>query len=244
MKRKLLISFFIIVALASAAFAQTTTFTYQGSLKDGGIAASGNYDLEFLLFDASSAGTQLGSTISQNSVAISNGTFAVTLDFGSQFPGASRFLEIHVRQTGGGSFTVLAPRQQISSAPYSVKSLNADNAVTATNATQLGGVAANQFVVTGDARLSDARPPMAGSANYIQNQSAGPQASSNFNISGNGTANILSATTQYNLAGQRILSVSGPFSAGLTAMASNILARTGADELRRRVYFATAQLGE
>jgi len=221
MRQKLFISFIVVAVLATAAFGQTTAFTYQGSLKDGGIAASGNYDFEFLLFDASSAGTQLGSTISQNSVAISNGTFAVTLDFGSQFPGASRFLEIHVRQTGGGSFTVLAPRQQISSAPYSVKSLNADNAVTATNATQLGGVAANQFVVTGDARLSDARPPMAGSANYIQNQSAGPQASSNFNISGNGTANILSATTQYNLGGQRMLSVSGPFSASLTAMASN-----------------------
>ena len=99
----------ILVACAVTSRAQTTSFTYQGSLKDGGVAANGNYDFEFLLFDASSAGTQLGSTISQNSVAISNGTFAVTLDFGSQFPGASRFLEIHVRQTGGGSRRVASP---------------------------------------------------------------------------------------------------------------------------------------
>jgi len=40
---------------------------------------------------------------------------------------------------------------------------------TATNASQLGGVAANQYVLTGDARLSDARGPTAGSTNCIQN---------------------------------------------------------------------------
>jgi hypothetical protein len=51
----------------------------------------------------------------------------------------------------------------------------------------------------------------AGSGNYIQNTSA-QQASSNFNISGNGTAggtlsgNLVNATTQYNLNGSRILS--------------------------------------
>jgi hypothetical protein len=216
----------ILVACAVTSRAQTTSFTYQGKLGDGGGPATGSYDFQFTLWDALSGGTQQPQpspvTVTRTNVAVGSGIFTVQLDFGANaFPGADRYLEIGVRPTGGGSFTVLAPRQQISSAPYSVKSLNADNAVTATNATQLGGVAANQFVVTGDARLSDARPPTAGSANYIQNQSAGPQASSNFNISGNGTANILSATTQYNLGGQRMLSVSGPFSASLTAMASN-----------------------
>jgi hypothetical protein len=57
---------------------------------------------------------------------VSSGIFSVSLDFGSVFPGASRFLEIRIRPTGGGSFNTLSPRQQIDSAPYSVKSLNAD----------------------------------------------------------------------------------------------------------------------
>src|SRR5258706_3867243 len=191
MKNKFLATIIVVVWIAifaNYAASQTTIFTYQGSLKDGGVAANGNYDFEFVLFDALSGGTQLGSTIPQNSVAVSNGTFAVTLDFGNQYPGANRFLEIHVRQTGGASFTVLTPRQQIASAPYSVKSLNSENATNSTNSTnalQLGGVAANQYVLTGDTRLSDPRPPTAGSGLYIQNTSS-QQTSSNFNISGNG----------------------------------------------------------
>ena len=207
----------ILVACAVTSRAQTTSFTYQGSLKDGGVAANGNYDFEFVLFDALSGGTQLGSTIPQNSVAVSNGTFAVTLDFGNQYPGANRFLEIHVRQTGGASFTVLTPRQQIASAPYSVKSLNSENATNSTNSTnalQLGGVAANQYVVTGDTRLSDPRPPTAGSSNYIQNATT-QQAASNFNISGNGTAagtisgNVITAATQFNIGGNRVFITGG-----------------------------------
>lgn len=75
---------------------------------------------------------------------------------------------------------------------------------------QLGGIAASQYVQTGDSRLSDARPPTAGSSNYIQNTTS-PQAGTNFNISGNGTAsgtltgNVVSAVTQFNIGGNRAL---------------------------------------
>src|SRR5207248_6375240 len=90
---------------------------------------------------------------------------------------------------------------------------------TATNATQLGGVAANQYVVTTDTRMSDPRTPTAGSSNYVQNTTT-QQSSSNFNISGNGIAggtlsgNTINANTQYNIAGNRALGISGgsPFS--------------------------------
>jgi hypothetical protein len=53
------------------------------------------------LYDAASDGTQLGTTLTISSVAVTNGVFSVSLDFGSQFAGGSRFLEIHLRQTGG-----------------------------------------------------------------------------------------------------------------------------------------------
>ncbi|HXD33783.1 MAG TPA: hypothetical protein VN643_21865 [Pyrinomonadaceae bacterium] len=56
--------------------------------------------------------------------------------------------------------------------PYAIRSFaaaSADTATTATNATQLGGVAASQYVQTNYARLSDARTPAPGSSNYIQN---------------------------------------------------------------------------
>src|SRR5438128_10139894 len=57
---------------ASTTFTQTTSFTYQGRLTDGGTAANGNYDLQFTLFDASSGGTQISSTQTINTVAVSN----------------------------------------------------------------------------------------------------------------------------------------------------------------------------
>ena len=74
---------------ASTAFAQTTSFTYQGRLTDGGTAANGNYDLQFALFDSLSGGAQVGSTQTLNTVAVSIGVFTVSLDFGANaFTGA------------------------------------------------------------------------------------------------------------------------------------------------------------
>jgi hypothetical protein len=205
-------SFVLVVAMVlsflfggTAAQGQTTSFTYQGRLTDGGTAANGNYDLQFVLFDSLSGGTQVGSPQTLNTVAVSNGVFTVSLDFGANaFPGANRFLEISARPTGG-SFTLLTPRQPITSTPYAVRSLNA---------------------ATADSVPASGVP--AGSGNYIQN-GASPQAASNFNISGNGTAggtlsgNAVNATTQYNLNGTRILSNPGTQNlfAGDSAGASN-----------------------
>jgi hypothetical protein len=197
----LLLVLWLLVA-TSAGLAQTTGFTYQGRLTDGGTAANGNYDLQFALWDSLSNGTQVGSTQTLNTVAVSNGVFTVSLEFGANaFPGANRFLEISARPSGAGSFTLLTPRQPITSTPYAVRSLNAASA----DSVPASGVPA-------------------GSGNYIQNTST-QQAPSNFNISGNGTAagtlagNVVNATTQYNLGGNRILSNAGT---------SNLFAGVGA----------------
>ena len=119
--------------------AQNTETTYQGQLQSSSTPANGSFDFEFLLFDALSGGTQIGSTITQNGVAVANGIFSVNLDFGANFPGANRFLEIHVRPAGGGAFTPLLPRQPINSTPYSIRSLNAGTATTAATATSFTG---------------------------------------------------------------------------------------------------------
>src|SRR5437867_10769532 len=104
---------------ATSAFAQASSFNYQGRLTDGGTAANGNYDLQFAVFDSLSGGTQVGSTQTLNTVAVSNGVFSVALDFGANsFSGANRFLEISARLSGGGSFTLLTPRQQVTATPY------------------------------------------------------------------------------------------------------------------------------
>src|SRR5437667_3651877 len=219
---RLLAAFVCAWLFATNAAAQTTAFTYQGRLTDGGTSANGNYDLQFTLWDSASGGSQIGSTQALPAVQVSGGVFTVTLDFGANaFPGANRFLEISARLSGASAFTLLTPRQSITSTPYAVRSGNASLADTATNASQLGGVGASQYVQTSDSRLSDSRAPSAGSSNYIQN-TANPQ-SATFNISGNGTvggilsanavnasttlsANVVNATTQYNVGNVRVLS--------------------------------------
>ena len=65
------------VCLNQSFQAQTTAFNYQGSLNSGGSPASGSHDFEFALFDAPVGGAQLGSTLTQNGVAVTNGIFGV-----------------------------------------------------------------------------------------------------------------------------------------------------------------------
>lgn len=153
---------FFCLALCQISKGQSTTFTYQGSLKNGGSNANGNFDFVFALFDAASGGTQIGSAITRTNVPVTDGVFSVALSFGNEFPGANRFLEIGVRQSGGGAFTTLTPRQQVTSAPYSIKSINADS---------LGGVVATQYILSG--------------------------------------APGINATTQFEIGGNRVLSVGG-----------------------------------
>lgn len=154
--------------------AQTTQFTYQGRLTDSSLPANGTYDFQFALFNAVTAGTQFGPTVSLTNVTVSSGNFTVLLDFGAgSFPGTSRFLEISVRLAGGGAFTTLSPRQPVTSTPYAIQSLNAAVA-NSLSATCVGCVTSTQI---------GSLP--SGNGNYIQNGTT-LQASSNFNISGNG----------------------------------------------------------
>ncbi len=124
----------IVFAFCSSAFAQSTDFSYQGNLTNTGSPANGQFDFEFALFESQLGGPQVGSTLNRTGITVTNGIFSVNLDFGSSFPGAERWLEIRIRTTGGGPYTTLAPRQRVASSPYSIKSLAADTAATATNA--------------------------------------------------------------------------------------------------------------
>lgn len=213
--KKISLSIGIILALSTFSVGQSNEFTYQGRLLDNNLPMTAVYDFEFSLWDALANGTQAGATQAVTGVAVTNGIFTVRLNFGAQFDGSPRFLQITVRPAGGGAFTTLAPRQPITSAPYAIRSLNSTTADTATNSMNLGGVAASQYVVTTDPRMTDSRNPLPNSGNYIWNQNSVLQPSSNFVISGNGdvggtlSGNIVNATTQFNLGSNRILYTSG-----------------------------------
>jgi microcystin-dependent protein len=111
-----------------------TAFSYQGKLADGASAANGSYDLKFTLYDALSSGSLVAGPLTNSPVAVTNGLFTVSLDFGgSVFDGNARWLEIAVRSNGSGAFTTLAPRQTLTPSPYAVYAPTAGTANTASS---------------------------------------------------------------------------------------------------------------
>lgn len=214
-----LLALLVAVTQAPAASARTpegTSFTYQGRLTESGTPASGSYDLSFVLFDAPTGGAPVGPAVALEDVTVTEGLFTVVLDFGSVFGGEKRWLELGVRPgSATGPHTVILPRQEVTPSPSAMFSRSAADAL------GLGGVPASQFVQTNDPRLSDARVPLPGSPNYVQNGTT-PQ-SGNFVVTGTGTASIFAAVTQFNLGINRVLAAPGNANvfAGIGAGAAN-----------------------
>jgi|GEM_PF-2911723 len=114
----------MLICHSSLLFGQSTAFTYQGRLNDGSNPANGSYDLRFAVFDKSTNGNQQGLILTNGATSVSNGLFNVVLDFGNQFSGPDRWLEIAVRTNGNGNFITLSPRQPVTAIPYAITAAN------------------------------------------------------------------------------------------------------------------------
>lgn len=125
-----------IPAEAPGQLAAGSAFSHQGSLTDGGVAANGAYDFQFRLFRQASGGTPVGTSVTVNAVDVVNGLYAARIDFGeAPFDGEPAFLEIGVRPTGSAaSYTLLAPRHELTPTPYALRAGRATTADTAQNA--------------------------------------------------------------------------------------------------------------
>jgi len=107
----------------------STAFTYQGRLTDDGNPANGTHDFQFELYDDAGGGSQVGSTVTKDNVTVTDGLFAVELDFGSNVfrRGDARWLEIGVRPgSSTGGYTRLTPRHALTAVPYALYALFAD----------------------------------------------------------------------------------------------------------------------
>ena len=114
MKTKILVSFIGLLSLLGGfvtAEPLGTAFTYQGQLTDGGQPANGSYDFKFTLQNAGPG--PVAGPVTNAAVAVSNGLFTTTLDFGPEaFTGDARRLGIGVRTNGStADFTPMAPPQ-------------------------------------------------------------------------------------------------------------------------------------
>ncbi len=228
----------------------TNAFTYQGNLLQGAAPATGPHDVRFRLYDAAAGGSQLGSTLCVDNATVTNGTFTAGLDFGPQFNGQRRWLEIEVRQDTGLScgnaagFTTLSPRQELSASPHTLYALNASAAATATNAAQLNGQSAGFY--QNAANLTAGTLPGARLAGTYTNAVTLSNASNSFagigtGITGLNASNLnsgtlpsarLSGTYTNTLAFSSAANSFSGSGAGLTSLnASNIITGTLADGL-------------
>jgi len=99
----------------------SSSFTYQGQLKNGGAAVNAHCDFIWNLFADSSGGTSLAMDTDTN-VQLTNGLFTAVVNVpASVIDGNGRYVEIQVRcPTGTGAYTTLSPRQELQAAPYAL----------------------------------------------------------------------------------------------------------------------------
>ncbi len=124
-----------------SALAQGTAFTYQGRLDSGGTPFNGSAEFQATLWTAATGGAQVAANNPTSViVGVTNGLFTLPLDFGANFPGADRWLQLEVR-TSIGAFTTLSPRQAITPTPYAIQAgqVNAADVVGTLSSGQLGG---------------------------------------------------------------------------------------------------------
>lgn len=129
----------LFTAVAAAAAPLGTEFTYQGVLSDGSVPAAGSFDFRFIVYDAEVGGSQVGTTVLVDDLAIIDGRVTTPIDFGAVFDGAALWLEVSVRDGAStGSYTVLSPRQELTAAPFSHYATMAGMATTAGHAATAG----------------------------------------------------------------------------------------------------------
>jgi hypothetical protein len=118
----------ILDAPLPTALAQGTAFTYQGRLNSGGSAATG--------------GSQVGGTVTNLAVGVTNGLFSTTLDFGGVFTGNATWLAMAVRTNNPANppaFVPLTPLQALTPTPYAVFANTASNVSGTVSAAQVSG---------------------------------------------------------------------------------------------------------
>jgi hypothetical protein len=133
MKRKLivvLVTVMVCAGVAGGVVAQsrgpnapdaviTTKFTHQGQLKRNGVLFNGTCAMRFTLWDAVTAGVQQASYTVPAPVNVSEGVFAVEVDFGAQFKGEARWIQTETQCADDAAYTTL-PRVALNAVPYAM----------------------------------------------------------------------------------------------------------------------------
>lgn len=160
--KKLLLSL-VAILFAINAYAQPSTITYQGVLTNAsGELIDGSRDITFKIYNASSGGSALW-TEAKSAVGVANGLFTVELGLNPTFASENLdfaipyWLEIVVDPSDAN--VTLSPRVAFNANGYSFNAENATSATTATNFTGslVGDVSGTQGATVIGARKSNKR---------------------------------------------------------------------------------------
>ncbi len=108
--------------VARAESAMGAHFTYQGKLTFSSSPINDTCDIEFGLWDNLLGPNQVGVIHTATNVAVVDGLFTTDVAFAvGSFNGNARYLELAVRcPAGGGAYTPLTPRQELTAAPHAL----------------------------------------------------------------------------------------------------------------------------
>ena len=175
-----------------------TQFNYQGQLVENGVAVSGTYDFQFIIYDTTAGGAFIELT-DIDAVEVIDGLFTVELDFGdAPFQTEQLYLEIRVRSVGAPVMDILSPRQKINTVPFAIQSKFTENSSSpwqeitgGVGYTQdvkvgnLGTATASMFTVDA-AAVSPVRFKVSGSTKMIINTNGGTSLGNNSSAPDNG----------------------------------------------------------
>ncbi len=118
---------------AAKALTLGTTFTYQGRLDTATGPANGMHDFQFRLYDDALATTQTaGTTVVARTLPVADGIFTADIDFGAvPFDGTQRYLEVRVKASGPGGFSIMDPLQPLTVTPQAIFAMKAGEAAVA-----------------------------------------------------------------------------------------------------------------
>lgn len=97
-----------------AALAHADSFTYHGTLQDGGQPANGSYDMQLTLYSGQSGGRVLAGPITLYHVPVTDGNFSTNVDFGPMAPSTSQaWVDVKVSPAGSNAFVALDNRSPV-----------------------------------------------------------------------------------------------------------------------------------
>lgn len=139
---------------ADAPFDTGTAFWYDVVLQREGHPAEGRFDLAFELWSDDQAGELLG-RVDHAQVPVATGSIRARLDFGADVLGSDeRWIQLHVRPPGEGSFVAVGPRRRVTGRAGGVCAVDDDLEINGTLSVQAPGDTPEIHLLDGQLRLA------------------------------------------------------------------------------------------